>query len=308
MPHRPFALRQQARTCVALAAAGSFLLAGTTVATAEPSTLPSFGSSDFGSSAPSAVVAPRLASIDNFRDVAGTGSGYVGTGGLHVRQGVFYRANAITPNAEDLATLETLHLTAVYDLRTEGEIAANPNTLPDGVRYEKIQVLAADPSGDVASITTKQQALEYVQSGYRSTVSDPVSRAGFGQLLTELADTPGPQVFHCTAGKDRTGWGSALLLSIAGVPRETIMADYLLTNEYSAAAIEAKLARIAAAKGPEYAEVYRQLLGVDSSYLQAAFDELDSTYGSFDRYLVDGLGLDMATIANLKLKLLVGLV
>lgn len=297
--HRP------ARTCIALAVAGSFLFAGATAATAAPIALPSSGSSELGSSAPPTASAPRLASVDNFRDVAGREDGYVAAGGLHVRKGVFYRANAITPSAEDLETLESLHLTAAYDLRTEAEIAANPNTLPSGVRYEKIQVLAADPSGDVASITTKEQAWAYVQSGYRSTVSDPVSRAGFGQLLTELANTSGAQVFHCTAGKDRTGWGSALLLSIAGVPRETIMEDYLLTNEYSAAAIEAKVARIAAAKGPEYAEVYRQLLGVDVSYLQAAFDELDHNYDSFDSYLVDGLGLDVATIVKLKLKLLV---
>ncbi|WP_336882479.1 tyrosine-protein phosphatase [Rhodococcus globerulus] len=306
MTHRPFALRHQARTCVALAVAVSFVFVGTAAATAEPTTT-SFGSSGFGSIAPSEVMAPRLASVDNFRDVAGIGSGYTGADGLHVRQGVFYRANAITPNTEDSATLESLHLTAVYDLRTAGEIAANPDTLPSGVRYEKIQVLSADPSGDLAAITTKEQAMAYVQSGYRSTVSDPVSRAGFGQLLRELADTPGAQVFHCTAGKDRTGWGSALLLSIAGVPRQTVMEDYLLTNEYSAGAIEAKVARIAAVKGPEYAEVYRLLLGVDASYLQAAFDEMDSTYGSFDRYLVDGLGLDMTTIVKLKLKLLVGL-
>ncbi|KJF22463.1 protein-tyrosine-phosphatase [Rhodococcus sp. AD45-ID] len=305
MSYRPTSLRRAARTCVALASAGSFVLAGASAATATPIDLPFSGSSELGSSAPAAVVAPRLASVDNFRDVAGREAGYIGTGGLHVRQGVFYRANAITPSAEDLATLESLHLTAVYDLRTEAEIAANPNTLPSGVRYEKIQVLAADPSGDVASIATKEQALAYVQSGYRSTVSDSVSRVGFGELLTQLADTPGAQIFHCTAGKDRTGWASALLLSIAGVSRETVMEDYLLTNEYSAASIDAKVARIAAAKGQEYAEVYRLLLGVDASYLQAAFDELDNNYESFDSYLVDGLGLDVETIIKLKLKLLV---
>ena len=155
MSYRPTGLRRAARTCVALASAGSFVLAGASAATAAPIDLPFSGSSELGSSAPAAVLAPRLASVDNFRDVAGREAGYIGTGGLHVRQGVFYRANAITPSAEDLATLESLHLTAVYDLRTEAEIAANPNTLPSGVRYEKIQVLAADPSGDVASIDRK---------------------------------------------------------------------------------------------------------------------------------------------------------
>jgi len=242
--------------------------------------------------------------VNNFRDIAGTGAGYVGFGGLHVNSGVFYRANALTPDPADLGTLDSLGLTAVYDLRTDQEIAAKPDVLPDGVRYTRIQVLAADPSGDIAGLRSPEEARAYVQDGYRSTVNDATSRSGYRQLLTELADTAGPQVFHCTAGKDRTGWATALLLGIAGVPRETITADYLLSNEYSADTIRATLDQITAAKGPEAAEIYRQLIGVDASYLEASFAEVDANYGSFDRYLVDGLGLSMGTVAKLRLKLL----
>ncbi|MFE3290030.1 tyrosine-protein phosphatase [Rhodococcus sp. NPDC059234] len=291
-------------TTVALGAAGTFLFGGPAAATAEALDLPSVGSSGFGSSASTSVEPPRLPSVDNFRDVAGSGAGYVGFGGLHVNRGVFYRANAITPNPADLATLESLQLTAVYDLRTDPEIAAKPDILPKGARYSQIHVLAADPSADLVNLHTPEDARAYVQKGYRATVNDALPRNGYRQLLTDLANTAGPQVVHCTSGKDRTGWATALLLTVAGVPRETIMSDYLLTNEYSAASIEAAVDQIAAVKGPAAAEVYRQLLGVDASYLDAAFDEVDKKYGSLDRYLVDGLGLDQLTIAALRLKLL----
>lgn len=290
------------RATTTLALTGALMLAGP--ALADASAFAGYGSSGSASTAPERIEAPRLGSVNNFRDIAGTGAGYVGFGGLHVNSGVFYRANALTPDPADLGTLDSLGLTAVYDLRTDQEIAAKPDVLPDGVRYTRIQVLAADPSGDIAGLRSPEEARAYVQDGYRSTVNDATSRSGYRQLLTELADTAGPQVFHCTAGKDRTGWATALLLGIAGVPRETITADYLLSNEYSADTIRATLDQITAAKGPEAAEIYRQLIGVDASYLEASFAEVDANYGSFDRYLVDGLGLSTSTVAKLRLKLL----
>ncbi|PTR27664.1 protein-tyrosine phosphatase [Rhodococcus sp. OK519] len=294
---------RRSRTTAALTLTGALLLAGSAIADA--ASLPAFGSADAGSTAPAREDTPRLASVNNFRDIAGTGDGYVGLGGLRVNGGLFYRSNTLAPNPADLATLESLGLTTVYDLRTDQEIAAKPDVLPAEVRYRQIQVLSADPSGDIAGLRTPEEARAYVQDGYRSTVNDATSRSGYRQLLTELADTAGPQVFHCTAGKDRTGWATALLLGIAGVSRETILADYLLSNDYSADTIRATLDRITAVKGPEAAEIYRQLIGVDASYLEASFAEVDANYGSFDRYLVDGLGLSKSTIVKLAAKLLV---
>ncbi|MBM9835923.1 tyrosine-protein phosphatase [Rhodococcus hoagii] len=292
--------RTRATTTLALTAA--LLLAGPVVA--EASSLPGFGSSGSGSAAVDTPETPRLASVNNFRDIAGTGAGYEGLGGLHVNRGVFYRSNTLAPTPADLQTLGSLGLTAVYDLRTDQEIAANPDVLPDGVRYQQIQVLSADPSGDIAGLRSPEEARAYVEAGYRDTVTDETSRRGYALLLTQLANTSGPQVFHCTAGKDRTGWATALLLGIAGVPRQTIVDDYLLSNECSAETIRATLDRITATKGPEAAEIYRQLIGVDAGYLEASFDELERTYGSFDRYLTEGLGLTIGTVTELRLKLL----
>jgi len=255
-------------------------------------------------SATGVVETPRLASIANFRDIAGPGAGYVGTAGLHVNRGVLYRSNAVTPNAADLATLESLGISAVYDLRSDGEVASAPDILPATSRYVHLNVLDGDPSVPLEALNSPEDARAMLEGGYRSTALDAFPRQRFGELLTEIANTPGPQIFHCTAGKDRTGWATALLLGIAGVPRDVILEDYLLSNQYSEQTTEASLEQISATQGPDVAAIYRPLFEVEASYLEAAFGEVDRVYGSLDRYLTEGLGLDLLTIATLKAKLL----
>jgi protein-tyrosine phosphatase len=137
----------------------------------------------------------------------------------------------------------------------------------------------------------------------RQFVNNPAQRAGFATLLTSIANTEGPQLIHCTAGKDRTGWSSALLLSIAGVSREDITANYLLTNEYSKDSIMHTVETIAQQKGQPAADAYGRLLGVQQSYLDAGFAEVTAEYGSVDGYLTKGLGLSPETIATIKTKL-----
>ncbi len=168
----------------------------------------------------------------------------------------------------------------------------------------RIPILSGDLAAGVAKLKTPDDARRFMQDMNRSFVTDPAARAGFAKLLTDLANTSGPQVYHCTAGKDRTGWTSALLLGIAGVSSETVMDDYLLTNEYSAASIERTYHGIAATQGQAVADVYRPLLGVDASYLQAGLDELKARYGTVENYLRTGLGLSPTTIGKLALKLL----
>ncbi|MFE3291482.1 tyrosine-protein phosphatase [Rhodococcus sp. NPDC059234] len=290
---------------------GSVLLTGSAgFAAAEPVLPPALagllesGSAGLGSSAPVAD-APRLASVDNFRDVAGTGTGYVAALGRHVTKGVFYRSNAIAPNDADRATLAGLGLTVAYDLRSPGEIAKKQDRLPDGTAYLNIPILSGNVNEAeiIASIHTPEDARERMREANRSFVTGEVERAGFGKLLTELANTDGPQVFHCTAGKDRTGWASYLLLSLAGVAPAAIMDDYLLTNEYAKDSIAATIAHIEQGQGSEMAAKIAPLIGVESSYLQAGIDQLTASYGTVENYLTTGLGLSAQIVAALQGKL-----
>ncbi len=244
----------------------------------------------------------RLTGIDNFRDIAGTTTAYTTTNDGVMRAGQFYRSNAITPTASDLATLNSLGITAVYDLRTPSEIASTPDTLLTGASYTNIDIIGSTTSGsNITNInfTSAAQAITMMEDTNRAFVNDSGMRGQFSTLFNELAATDGAQLFHCTAGKDRTGWTTAVLLSIAGVDSTTIMSDYLATNDYTAARVAATLAYMPASM----AAIYAPLLGVQASYLQAGLDEVTAEYGSMDNYLKQGLGLSQETIYVLRAKM-----
>lgn len=304
MPHRSTA----AGVLVVASAALLTSIGGVGVAQAEPAlpapvaVLLGSGSAASGSSA-TAADAPRLASIDNFRDVAGTGPGYTGLAGLHVNKGLFYRANAIVPNEADMATLTSLQLSTVYDLRSDDEAGKKPDVLPAGVTYTHLPIGGGDYTTILADIKTIEDSRTYMQDTNRRFVTDATSRAQFGAMLTDMASAPGPVVFHCTGGKDRTGWASYLLLSLAGVDSQTIMDDYLLTNEYTKDSMAKSLAILHQYFGDVAANM-APLVGVEASFLQAGIDQLTADYGTVDRYLTEGLGLSPRTILALKAKLL----
>ena len=249
-----------------------------------------------------ALDTPRLAGMDNFRDIAGTTSAYTTTHDGTMRAGVFYRANALTPTAADLSVLNGLGISDVYDLRTPSEIASTPDTLPDGASYTNIDIIGSTTSGsNITNIafSSADQARAMMQETNRAFVSDAGMRGQFALLFNELAAADGAALFHCTAGKDRTGWTAAVLLSIAGVDEATIMSNYLATNDYTAARVAATLAAMPASM----AAVYAPLLGVEASYLQAGLDEVSAEYGSMDNYLKQGLGLSQETLYVLRAKM-----
>ncbi|MCH4897381.1 tyrosine-protein phosphatase [Pseudomonas sp. B707] len=245
---------------------------------------------------------PRLQGIDNFRDIAGITTAYSTTHDGTMRAGVFYRSNALTPTASDLATLNGLGIKSVYDLRTPSEIASTPDTMPSGATYQNIDIIGSTTSG--ANITTVSfksaaEATAMMQETNRAFVSDAGMRGQLGVLFNELAGVDGAVLFHCTAGKDRTGWTAAVLQSIAGVDNATIMSNYLATNDYTAD----RVAKTLAMMPPSMAAIYAPLLGVEASYLQAGLDQVAAQYGSMDNYLKQGLGLSQETIYVLRGKM-----
>jgi protein-tyrosine phosphatase len=140
---------------------------------------------------------------------------------------------------------------------------------------------------------------------YRWFVTDPVARERFASVLRLLAapDAP-PVLFHCTAGKDRTGWTAALVLTALGVDRETVLADYLLTNVRSAALIDQVVAGFHHRGLMEEPSLLLPLFRADQAYLAAAFDEVAAGWSGFEEFWQAGLGLDDAVLAGLRGNLL----
>jgi protein-tyrosine phosphatase len=244
----------------------------------------------------------RLASADNFRDVAGPGLGYATRGGGRVRRRAYYRSNELQLTDEDVVSLAALGISVIHDLRSSTEVETHPDVVVPGARWNHVEV-SGIPTSLVESIDDADAVRRVMREVYDAFVRSPDARASYARLLSSLATGEVPQLFHCSAGKDRTGWGAALLLEIAGVDRDTILADYLLTNDVSSASRSTYLAMVAEHLGPDKVAVYEPAMVVEESYLQTAYDAVSEEFGSIEGYLADGLELSAELIDGLRARL-----
>jgi protein-tyrosine phosphatase len=248
----------------------------------------------------SLTLADRLVRLDgtvNFRDLGG----YRTTDGQWVAMGKVYRSDALDKLTDaDLAKLRRLGIRTDVDLRTADERAAAPDRVPAGTKVVVADVLGGS-IGSSFNPTSPEAAAQLMTDGERSMVSSPTAEAAYTQLFDAVSGG-GAVVFHCTAGKDRTGWGAAALLTTLGVPAQDVQADYLLSNTYRAAANAATLAQLPAAA----AAIYKPLLDVRAEYLAAGFDEVQRVFGSWDAYLRDGIAVNRGQQRALEAQLLEG--
>ena len=137
------------------------------------------------------------------------------------------------------------------------------------------------------------KAAEVFRQSYREFVSLPSARKEFSKLFLGLGDKKQlPAAFHCTTGKDRTGWAAAALLTLLGVPKDTVYEDYLRSNDYIIPAYQKAIDSFVKAGGDP--SIPESILGVKKEYLDAAFDEMQTKYGSIEKYFSEGLGIDAA--------------
>jgi protein-tyrosine phosphatase len=260
-----------------------------------PSSPPSAGQA---LSAPDPHVIP-LQGQSNFRDLGG----YTTADGRKVKPGLIFRSGELSNlTADDYRIIATLRLRTVYDLRTDGERAAAPTVWAAG----PVQTLASSkPGSPLAGLAPKRGepltpavARAVMMGFYRQmpTAYAPEFKAIFQQLLDDQA----PLLLHCTAGKDRSGLASALILTALGVPRAQVVADYELTNRHldladlqRAGVNSAFLARLP----PDVAQVF---LAADPAYLEASFQSIEQHYGSIDAYLVQVLSIGPVQKAKLR--------
>lgn len=259
-----------------------------------------------------AISTPILPTAPNFRDLAGISASHGGSGFANatsdfgvMRTGVIYRSDELGYLSEaDSATITSLRIGRDIDLRTPAEISATPDRVPQGVIYTNVNIYGTpSPVPDPPFTSPPSEAIAFMEAGYREFIIDPVQRAAFRTVLLTLLNDSFPGMYHCSGGKDRTGWTSAILQSIAGVSPETIMNDYLATNSYTAALIDATRKAILEQMPEANAETIDALLGVQASYLQAALDQVIASYGSMHAYLTEGLGLTQTDINALRAKM-----
>jgi len=232
-----------------------------------------------------------LQGASNFRDLGG----YSGANGGRVRRGRVFRSDHLadlTPS--DLQALQNMALTHSIDFRGVEESAAQPyriagvTTLALAIEptvVKRMRALAA-----LGRIPSRAETVALMCETYRDFVHD--HGPTFGRLFRHLLAHPTPVVFHCTAGKDRTGFAAALLLSALGVDFDTVMQDYLLTNRL--------YRRSPSLEGAGPAHVMDVVWQVQPAFLQAAFDVMDRDYGGLTRYLAGPVGLQADEIEQLR--------
>jgi protein-tyrosine phosphatase len=227
-----------------------------------------------------------LSGATNFRDLGG----YVGLDGRPLRWRRLFRSDHLAGLSDaDQARLVELGLARAFDFRGVDERAATPYQLP-GVQQralsieptvvQRMQELAA-----AGRTMTAPVVVGLMQDLYRSLVTEHAHR--FAELFDHLLQADAPVVFHCTAGKDRTGVAAALILLALGVPRDVVMQDFLLSNE-----LYQRPSGLPHSDTPP--EALAVLWRVQEGFLHAALQAVDDDHGGIDAYLQRRLGLGPA--------------
>lgn len=239
----------------------------------------------------------------NFRDLGG----YRTVDGRHVKWGLLFRSGSMHGLTDaDYAALEKRGIRVVCDFRDTRERAAEPVSwpAPDAPRVlsdeYRLDMAGFLPGGDMNTWTPETARAAMIASYPRMLVQ---FHGQYRRMFDELLAGHAPLAFNCSAGKDRTGIAAALLLTALGVPRETAIQDYLLTNRYLDGRkmlgkdAEATAANPLAHLPPAVGQV---LLAADRRYIDAAFKVLDTHPGGATAWLRDEMGLPRADLVRLR--------
>jgi protein-tyrosine phosphatase len=241
----------------------------------------------------------------NFRDLGG----YRTEEGRRVKWRTVFRSGAMGRiDSADTQTLRSLGIATIFDLRTNAERRRDPtiwhracgvtliehdNTVSAGALHDLIRGPETDAESLRAVMRDVYRTLPYEQA------------QSYTRLFHCLAAGALPLIFNCAAGKDRTGIAAALLLSLLGVPRPTIMADYLITNDFIAGLTP--ILAIDPLFGPllrDRPQVALPLLRAEAEYLETMFATIEARHGGTDAYLRDTLGVTPKMAEELRLRLL----
>lgn len=241
----------------------------------------------------------RIKKVTNFRTVGSIKNAE----GRTLKEGKFFRsAHLHKLKKKSFNDFEKLGIKEIIDLRNSKEIAQKPDQLPNGIIYKKYS--AFEDEGDQLAQAKKLVLKGKVNASdadkrmidfYREYVTE--NPETIKTIITEILESDHPILYHCTAGKDRTGITTALILTILKFDKETIYNEYLLSNNFRKPLVEKRL-RLANTLHFLYPkmdlQVLEKLSWVEKRYLDAAFGEIEKKYGSTDAYIQQVLGISEA--------------
>ncbi|MBR4451721.1 MAG: tyrosine-protein phosphatase [Clostridia bacterium] len=250
----------------------------------------------------------------NFRDI-----GCVKTlDGKTVKSGLILRSAKLSRlNEHDRAILEDYYkVSKVIDFRAAAEKIKKQDIIPDGARYIPIPFfneanmavtggMGSDVFAAIKKAESKEELYNYIpdlKTVYPIVVTDDFALSQLSKAIKLIINNrKGAVLFHCTAGKDRTGIVSAIILKLLNVGTDEILRDYLLTNEVSAKNAEkySKLARVFMRNSKIADKTYEVFLAKEE-YIKSAYDAMAEKFGSFDNFVENGLGITREEIESFR--------
>lgn len=237
-----------------------------------------------------------LTGEDNMRDLGG----YESKSGGTVKYQKLFRSGELSALTDsDKALMTTLGIKQVIDLRTDAEVSEKQDSIPVGIRSYHISLINDDLSGSSSNqtmaliISGQLKAEDYMLPLY---AVDDTKIAGW-KTIFDLLETGDTTLWHCTAGKDRAGMTTALVLLSLGVDEKTVIADFMKSNEYLEGYINSTVAYMNSQYGAGTGEKLIPMLGVEQQYIEAFLADIKAKYGSVDNFL-DVLGVDKSKMRN----------
>jgi protein-tyrosine phosphatase len=241
----------------------------------------------------------------NFRDVGG----YPAADGRNTAWGMVYRSGTMAELSDsDHALLARLGLRTICDFRSSGERNRQPSRLPDPAGFEIWSRDYETSTADLVDALTRPDATATGSRAlmiemYRDLAYEQVP--GYRALFERLASGALPILFHCAAGKDRTGIAAALLLDMLGVPRDVVVEDYVLTDRFfDRGCALVRSDPWADRLGGIDQAVWAPIMRADPAYIATMFETIEARHGSAEGFIRDELGLDETAIRAIRTRLL----
>lgn len=248
----------------------------------------------------------RLITLDgtvNFRDIGG----YQNKDGQTVKWHKIYRSDSLSSlTPADQEKLEQMKVSVDCDLRTTNEQEMAPDRIWTGARVIDCHVYAEDRNGDFTQEHPIYRFLHhipkmsgYLDSIYQNVILSPSSQRAFARVFAELLELPADEalVYHCSAGKDRTGMTTALILTGLGIDEHTIARDYLLTNELYTFGLRKQL--------PSDSEMIKMVNQMnitegEGTAILGITETIDKGFGGFDNYFTKQLGFSKQDLSDFR--------
>ena len=237
--------------------------------------------------------------LGNFRDIGGIPA----NGGRRVKKGIFYRsAGLYQADAHDLDLLRRIGVKTIFDFRNTGEVRHAPDPEIEGI--QNIHAPASKGEFGQVQFDSPEQLHDFVVELKNGRIagnykSMPFENPGFKRMMTSVID---PQqaafLLHCTCGKDRTGVGMAIILTMLDADREAIVADYLLSANAPFEVPKDDFTALREHLDGEELEIFSDLMTVKEYMIRASFEAIDAV--GKDDYFRQEFGLSPSDIEELK--------